>query len=155
MYAQRDLEVPSCNNCCSGKAGSITNSEFVCSLRYPACNAPYYIFICGLSDCRIFSHFSCKRYDLKKVIAQKMCVLIFSTTFVWNIYHSKKKWARYDQKSIWVFMWSTLYACPVLKKIEFSRQIFEKQSNTKLHENPFSGSRLVPCVRTDRRTWWG
>jgi len=27
-----------------------------------------------------------------------MCVLIFFTTFMWNISHSKKKWARYDQK---------------------------------------------------------
>ena len=30
-----------------------------------------------------------------------MCVLIFSTTFVWNISHSKKNWARYDQKFDW------------------------------------------------------
>jgi hypothetical protein len=27
-----------------------------------------------------------------------MFVLIFSTTFVWNIFRSKKNWARYDQK---------------------------------------------------------
>jgi len=26
-----------------------------------------------------------------------MCVLSFCTTFVWNIFHSKKNWARYDQ----------------------------------------------------------
>ena len=37
-------------------------------------------------------------------------------------------------------------------KIEFSRQILEKFSNTKFHENPFSGSRVVPCGPTDRRT---
>ena len=29
-------------------------------------------------------------------------------------------------------------------KLEFSRQIFEKCSNTKFHENPSSGSRTVP-----------
>jgi len=34
----------------------------------------------------------------------KMCVLIFSTTFVWNISHSQKNWARYDQKCILVFI---------------------------------------------------
>ena len=33
-----------------------------------------------------------------------MCVSVFSTTFVWNIFHSKKKWARYDQKCILVFV---------------------------------------------------
>jgi len=37
-------------------------------------------------------------------------------------------------------------------KLEFSRQIFEKSSNIKFHENLSSGSRVVPCGRTDRRT---
>jgi hypothetical protein len=36
-------------------------------------------------------------------------------------------------------------------KLEFSRQIFEKVSNIEFHQNPFSGSRIVP-MRTDRRT---
>jgi hypothetical protein len=34
-------------------------------------------------------------------------------------------------------------------KLEFSRQIFEKYSNIKFRENPFSGNRVVPCGRTD------
>ena len=34
-------------------------------------------------------------------------------------------------------------------KLEFSQQLFEKYSNIKLHENPSSGSRVVPCGRTD------
>ena len=35
-------------------------------------------------------------------------------------------------------------------KLEFSRQIFQKKlSNNKLHENPSSESRVVPCGRTD------
>jgi len=36
-------------------------------------------------------------------------------------------------------------------KLEFSRKIFEKSSNTKFHWNPSSGSRAVPCGRTDRQ----
>ena len=32
------------------------------------------------------------------------CKLIFSTTFFWNIFHSKKNWARYDRKCILVFV---------------------------------------------------
>ena len=34
-------------------------------------------------------------------------------------------------------------------KLEFSQKIFEKYSGIKLHENPSSVSRDVPCGRTD------
>jgi len=51
-----------------------------------------------------------------------------------------------------VFMCSTLYSCPILMKLEFSRQIFEIFSNIIFHENPSSGSRVVPCGQTDART---
>ena len=36
-------------------------------------------------------------------------------------------------------------------KLEFSRQIIEKYSNIKFHENPSIGSRAVPCGRMSRR----
>ena len=36
-------------------------------------------------------------------------------------------------------------------KIESSLQILEKSSNIKFHDNPFIGSRVIPCGRTDRR----
>ena len=32
----------------------------------------------------------------------------------------------------------------ILIKLEFSQQIVEKRSNIKFHQNPFSGSRVVP-----------
>jgi len=34
----------------------------------------------------------------------------------------------------------------------FSPQIFESYSNIKFHENPSSGSRVVPCAQMDGRT---
>ena len=34
-------------------------------------------------------------------------------------------------------------------KLEFSRHIFEKSSSIKFHQNPASGSRVVPCGRKD------
>jgi hypothetical protein len=39
----------------------------------------------------------------------------------------------------------------VLVKLEFLRQTFEKYSNTKFHENPSSGRRVVPGGRTADR----
>jgi hypothetical protein len=45
----------------------------------------------------------------KKVIEYKMCVLIFCTTFVWNISHLKV-WARYDKNCVLVLMHSSCYA---------------------------------------------
>jgi len=36
-------------------------------------------------------------------------------------------------------------------KLEFFRQIFEKSSNIKFHENPFCGNRVVPGWRMDRQ----
>jgi hypothetical protein len=82
----------------------------------------------GLSGSRS-STLSHKRHDIReKVTEYKMCVLIFSTTFVWNIFDSKKNWARYDQKCKLDFMWSTGYCGgQILKKLEFTQQIFEKK----------------------------
>jgi len=62
---QRNIEVCSCNHCCSGKAMSITYSECVCSLSYPAHNAYalychlrrvwlHHIFLCHLMNNTIF-----------------------------------------------------------------------------------------------------
>jgi len=34
-------------------------------------------------------------------------------------------------------------------ELDFHRHIFEKYSNIKFHENPSSGSRVVPCGQTD------
>jgi hypothetical protein len=37
-------------------------------------------------------------------------------------------------------------------RIELSGQNFEKYSDMKFHENPSSGSRVVPCGQTDGQT---
>ena len=44
-----------------------------------------------------------------------------------------------------------LYSSDALIKLEFCRHTFEKYSNIKFHENPSSGSRVVPCGRKDGR----
>jgi hypothetical protein len=34
-------------------------------------------------------------------------------------------------------------------KLKFSQQIFKKYSNSKFHENPSSGSQVIPCAQMD------
>ena len=49
-------------------------------------------------------------------------------------------------------MYKARYSCHILIKRELTRQIFEKYSNIKFHENPSSKSRVVPCGQTDGQT---
>jgi hypothetical protein len=59
-----------------------------------------------------FSTLSHKRQDFReKVIKHKMCVLFFSTTFVWNISHFKNNLAGYYNKCTQVFAQCTPYSC--------------------------------------------
>jgi hypothetical protein len=97
-----------------------------------------------------FSTLSHKRCDFrKKVIEHKICVFIFSTTFVWNMSHFKKNLARYRQKFRNVFKLNTHYFCRIEIEFEFYRQIFEKASNIMTDQDSFSGSRVIPCGRRD------
>jgi len=58
--------------------------------------------ILSCMTCPAVQYFSTsdKRHDFwgKNVIEHENYVLISSTPFVWNIFYSKKKWARYDRK---------------------------------------------------------
>jgi len=62
----------------------------------------------------------------KNIIEQKMCCLIFSTTFVWNISHYKKNSAKYDKNCTLLFTYSTCYSWEILNELEFPGQILEK-----------------------------
>jgi hypothetical protein len=46
-------------------------------------------------------------------------------------------------------MYSARYSFQILMEFEYSRQIFEKYSDSKFHENPPSGSHVASCRRTD------
>jgi len=99
-----------------------------------------------------FSTFSHKRNDFprkKKVIEHKMCGQIFSTTFVCNIFNSKKNWVRYDKKLNGLHVKYPLFFSDFNKTL-FSRRFFGKFSNINFHENSSSASRVVPYGQTDR-----
>jgi hypothetical protein len=80
-------------------------SVCICNFSYPAWRA--HVPCCHLlyaRHCKCFSTFSHKWHEFRKNVTEnKMYVLIFSTMFVWKISHSKKTWARYDQKCTLVF----------------------------------------------------
>jgi hypothetical protein len=74
-------------------------------------------------------------------------VLISSKIFVRNISHYKKHSVRHH-KCTYVFI-KVHFSCHILIQFKSSRQIFEKYTNIKFHENPSTGSRVVACGRTD------
>ena len=78
----------------------------VCSraCNLPACkaHAPYCLRPLWLHH--IFRHYLINNNFRKKLRNIKMCVLIFSTTFIWNTFHPKKNSARYCNKCEDVFM---------------------------------------------------
>jgi hypothetical protein len=95
-----------------------------------------------LKNCIIFE---------KRVIEHKMCVLRFSTTFIWNISHSKKKLAIYyvpGKMYTGIHVKCSLFLSD-FNETELYQQILEKSSNIKFHENPSSRSRAAACGRTD------
>jgi len=69
--AASDIQASSRNYCCPGKATSITYSERVCSLRYPACSehAPY----CHLWPVRLYNNFP--HYIINGTIFEKKKIL--------------------------------------------------------------------------------
>ena len=73
-----------------------------------------------------FPTLSHKRRDFReeKFIKHKICGLIISTNFVWNIPHSKKNAARYYHKSTSIFMYNIRYSYRILIKRKFCRLVF-------------------------------
>jgi hypothetical protein len=105
---KRNIEARSRNYCCRGKALSITYSGCVSvPLVIQDAMRMHRIIFTSVASLAVpnFSTLSHKWHDFRKqVMEHKMSVFIVSTTFEWNISHSKKNWARYFHKCTYVFM---------------------------------------------------
>ena len=107
----------------------------------------YDVFLKHLSFWRETSEILLKMYIIKNVyflyVKYPLFLSDFNETWIFSA----------DFRTVLIFfMLSTRYSCRILTKREFSRQIFERYSNTKFHENTSSGFRVVPCRRTDTNT---
>jgi len=151
MSVQSNNEARTCKHCCSGKG----NKYYIlwvciCRLRYPAWNAQtldYHLRLAPL--CTIFPHYLPMILGRKKVTEIKTCFSIFSTIFVWIIFYSKMNWTRYDKKRYLGLRVKYPLFLSEFNKTCLSQHIFKKYSNVKFHNNPSSGSRVVPYGRTD------
>ena len=84
----------------------------------------------------------------KKGIEHKICVLIFSTNFVQKSSLSERNSAHIII-NVHRCSHEVCYSCQIVFKLEYSQQVFEKYPDIKFNENPFSGSRILPCEKTD------
>ena len=127
----------------------------ICSLSYPAhkAHAPYcHLWPVQLYD--ILPHYLINDTvsGEKKVIEHKMCVLIVSTIFVWNISHSKKNWTRYDHICILVFLYSTSYSCHILWNLSLLNRFLKNTQIWNFTRICFGGCQGAACKWLDRQT---
>jgi len=69
MSVHRDIEARSCDNSCDERTITVTYSECVCSLRYPAYNA--HAPKCHLWSSRLHNIFPTARFSEKKITNKK------------------------------------------------------------------------------------
>jgi len=104
---KQNIEARSRSRCCCRKAVRVTCFTCVCNPGYPAYKA--HAQCCGLSGSARFLHIISQRQDFrKKVIERELCVLIFCTTFVWNVSHSRESSVRYKCTQVLVSIPVTL-----------------------------------------------
>ena len=118
--------------------------------------APY----CHLWSIRLyhnfFSHYLMNGAIFGKRLLNTKCVFWFSLQLLSETFLIIR---RIKRDIVINVHWSSCKVPVILVKIgmkrEISLHIFEKYKNIKFHENPSSGSRVVPCGGNDGKTWRG
>ena len=152
MYVSRNIEARSRNHYCYGKWISITDSECVILalvIRY-AKRMRLIMLSSGLSGSTIFPHIVIYGtiFGGGGLLLNIKCVFWFSLRFLCETFLIPSTIERETLINVRRSSCrSTCYSCYTLMKLEFCRQIFGRHSNIRFHENPSSGSRVVPCGR--------
>ena len=156
-YVRSNSELASRKHCCIGEAANITQPEYLCV--FVALGTRHKMGMRRIATCGLqllhknFSTFSHKRHNFRKKgkLLDTKCVFWFwlqllSETFL----ILRRNEQDVIKKSVLIFMYSAHYSWPIFVKLEFFSTDFRKIF--KFHQNPSSGSRIVPCGRTDGKT---
>jgi hypothetical protein len=100
---------------------------------------------------RYFSILSHKRSDLKKSLLNITCVFGFPLQLQAEIFLILRRNERYIMNTVGCIGFHVKYLLFLsdVNETEFLHRFSKKYSNINFRENPFSGSRVVACVRTD------
>ena len=125
----------------------------VCILSYIAgkVHALYYSHLWPVWLYHIFSHYLIKSTIFGKKLLNINCVFWFSLQRLSETILIVRRIQRDSTINLGTSSYQYQFFCHILIKHEFSRQIFEKYSDMKFHENPSSGNRVI-SMRTDRQT---
>jgi len=122
------------------------------SSKQSAC-AVIYCHVWPIRLYHIFPHYLINGVISWKKLLNIKCVFWFSLQILSETFLSLRRVQRHIVTNLQIFMQSTCFYGQIAKKIDFSRQIFEKMFNMKFHEYLSTGRRVIPCGRTEGRTW--
>ena len=118
----------------------------ICSLRYPACNAhaPYSV---AAQLYNIFPHYLVKSIMFEKMLLNTKCVFWFSLQLLSEIFFIPIRigWDTIKKMYTGVHVKYLLFFSNFNETGNFLGRFSKKYSNTKFHENPSSGSWVIPC----------
>ena len=143
IICEHNIQAHLCNYCCSGKAALHISSMFVTSGIQHAMRIILSSVACpALRFSTLITWLKKKLFNITRVsiLLYNFCLQHFS--FYEEL--SEIWWKMYTSIHV-----NTHYFCHILMKLGNSWRVFKKYSNIKFHENPSSGSRVVPCRQTD------